>query len=92
MKLASNRGHIGRVLLCNRERRFRCDSKMPASERTSCHCHGECMEPKSPIKSKELKETLLPSVLYPTDTEDYFELACEDDEFGVHIPDQTDDK
>jgi hypothetical protein len=23
---------------------------------------------------------------------DYFELACEDDEFGVHIPDQADDK
>jgi hypothetical protein len=53
---------------------------------------GEYMEPKSPIKSRELKETLLPTVLYPIDTEDYFELACEDDEFGVHIPDQTDDK
>jgi hypothetical protein len=50
------------------------------------------MEPKSPTKSRELKETLLPSVLYPTDTEDYFELACEDDEFGVHIPDHADDK
>ena len=50
------------------------------------------MEPKSPTKSRELKETLLPSVLYPTDTEDYFELACEGDEFGVHIPDHADDK
>jgi hypothetical protein len=50
------------------------------------------MEPKRPIKSRELKEMLLPTVLYPTDTEDYFELACEDDEFGVHIPDQADDK
>ena len=50
------------------------------------------MEPKSPIKSRELKEMLRQTVLYPTDTEDYFELACEDDEFGVHIPDQTDDK
>ena len=50
------------------------------------------MEPKSPTRSRELKETMLPSVLYPTDTEDYFELACEDDEFGVHIPGHADDK
>jgi hypothetical protein len=50
------------------------------------------MEPKSPVKSREVKEVLLPTVLYPIDTEDCFELACEDDEFGVHIPDQTDDK
>jgi hypothetical protein len=50
------------------------------------------MERKSPIKSRELEEVLLPTVLYPTDTEDYLELACEDDEFGVHIPVQTDDK
>jgi hypothetical protein len=50
------------------------------------------MEPKSPIKRRELKETLLPAVLCPLDTEDYFELACEDDEFGVHLPDHSDDK
>ena len=50
------------------------------------------MEPKSPTKSRELKEMLPPTVLHPTDAEDYFELAREDDEFGVHVPDQTDDK
>ena len=37
-------------------------------------------------------ETLLPTVLYPVDTEDYFELACEADEFGVHVLDHSDDK
>jgi hypothetical protein len=43
------------------------------------------MEPKnSPIKSKD-SEVSLPTVLYPVDTEDYFELACEADEFGVHV-------
>lgn len=47
------------------------------------------MEPKSPIKSRDLQETLLPSVLYPVDTEDYFELAYEADEFGVHAPDHS---
>ncbi len=50
------------------------------------------MEPKSPIKRRELQETLLPTVLYPLDTEDYFELAYEDDEFGVHLPDHSDDR
>lgn len=45
------------------------------------------MEPKSPIKSSDMPETLLPTVLSPVDTEDYFELAYEDDEFGVHVPD-----
>ena len=92
MKIASNRGHIGRVLLLNRKRSLSLRFKTPASERTSCHYRGECMEPKSPIKNREVKEVLLPSVLYPTDTEDCFELACEDDEFGVHVPDCADDK
>jgi hypothetical protein len=68
------------------ERRFPRYSKMPASERVSCSRHGECMEPKSPIKSSDMPETLLPTVLRPVDTEDYFELAYEDDEFGVHLP------
>jgi hypothetical protein len=45
------------------------------------------MDPKSPIKSRDLMETLLPAFLYPVDDEDYFELAREDDEFGVHLPD-----
>ena len=50
------------------------------------------MEPKSPIKSRDLTETLLPTVLYPADTEDCFELACEADEFGVHVLDHPDYK
>ena len=50
------------------------------------------MEPKSPIKSSAMPETLPPTVLSPVDTEDYFELAYEDDEFGVHLADLTDDK
>ena len=50
------------------------------------------MEQKSPTKHGELKETLLPTTLWPVDAEDYFELACEDDEFGVHVPDPSDDK
>ena len=49
------------------------------------------MEPKSPIKSRDLTETLLPTVLYPLDTEDCFELAREDDEFGVHLPEQSEE-
>jgi hypothetical protein len=44
------------------------------------------MEPKnSPIKSANLIEVSLPTVLYLVDTEDCFELACEADEFGIHV-------
>ena len=50
------------------------------------------MEPKSTIKSSDMPETLLPTVLCPVDAEDYFELAYEADEFGVHVPDHSDDK
>jgi hypothetical protein len=50
------------------------------------------MEPKSPRKSREVEETLLPAILYPLDADDYFELACEEDEFGVHPPGQSDDR
>src|ERR1700694_3844465 len=89
---ASNRGHISRVLLCTMDRRLPRHSKLPASARISCSRRGECMEPKSPIKSRDLTETLLPTVLYPADTEDCFELACEADEFGVHVLDHPDDK
>jgi hypothetical protein len=46
----------------------------------------DVMEPKnSPIKSTNLIEVSLPTVLCPVDAEDYFELACEADEFGVHV-------
>ncbi len=44
------------------------------------------MEPKSTIKSSDMPETLLPTVFCPIDAEDYFELAYEADEFGVHLP------
>jgi hypothetical protein len=37
---------------------------------------------KDPIKSTDFKEAV--------DTEDYFDLAYEADEFGVHAPDQAD--
>jgi hypothetical protein len=67
-------------------------SKLPISERISCSRHGEYMEPKSLGKSGDSKETLLPPVLYPLDAEDCFELACEADEFGVHLPDLSDDE
>jgi hypothetical protein len=50
------------------------------------------MEPKSLSKSRDSKEILPPTVLYPLDTEDCFELACEADEFGVHLPDLSDDE
>jgi hypothetical protein len=50
------------------------------------------MEPKRLIKPGDLRETLLPTVLCPLDTEDCFELAYEDDEFGVHLADHPDDK
>jgi hypothetical protein len=74
------------------ERRFPRYAKIPASERIACSSHGEHMEPKSPIKSSDLPETLLPTVLCPVDTEDYFELAYETDEFGVHVPDYLVDR
>jgi hypothetical protein len=46
------------------------------------------MEPKkSSSKSQDLKGTLQPMVRYSVDTDDYFELAYEPDEFGVHVPD-----
>ena len=44
------------------------------------------MQPKDPIKRRDIQETLLPRFLYPVDSEDYFELAYETDEFGVHLP------
>lgn len=45
------------------------------------------MDPKkSPIKSRDLTEDLQPTVVCPVDTDDYFELAHEADEFGVHVP------
>jgi hypothetical protein len=48
------------------------------------------MEPKkSPINSANLGDVLSPTVLCPVDTEDYFELAYEADEFGVHIPEHS---
>jgi hypothetical protein len=50
------------------------------------------MEPKSPIKLRDLTEALLPTPSCPIDTEDYFELAYEVDEFGVHAPYRSDDK
>ena len=46
------------------------------------------MEPKNPTKNRELMETMVPAILYPVDSEDCFELAWEDDEFGVHLPEQ----
>jgi hypothetical protein len=42
------------------------------------------MEPKSPLKRKDLDETSTP--LGPVNSDDYFELAYEIDEFGVHVP------
>jgi hypothetical protein len=74
------------------ERRFPHYAKIPASERTACSRQGERMEPKSPIKSSDTPETLLPSVLCPVDADDYFELAYETDEFGVHVPDYLVDR
>jgi hypothetical protein len=51
------------------------------------------MEPKnSPIKCTSLKEVLRPTVLCPLDAEDYFELAYEADEFGIHVPDHSADE
>ena len=64
----------------------------PVSAASPVGYHGEHMEPKSPTKSRYVTETLLPTILYPLDAEDYFELAREDDEFGVHLPDPPDEK
>jgi hypothetical protein len=73
-------------------RRLSGHANLAASERISCSRHGECMKPKSPIKPGDSRKTLLPTVLYPLETEDCFELAYEADEFGVHLPDHPDDK
>jgi hypothetical protein len=67
-------------------------SSMQASECHSRFDHGDRMEPKSPIKLRDPTETFPPRPSYPMDAEDYFELAYEVDEFGVHAPYQTDDK
>ena len=51
------------------------------------------MEPKkNAIKSRDLTEALQPTVSCPVDTDDYFELAYEADEFGVHVPDHSAEK
>ena len=50
------------------------------------------MEPKTPNKPGNLIAALLMTPLFALDTEDYFELAYEVDEFGVHAPYQSDDK
>jgi hypothetical protein len=51
------------------------------------------MEPKkSSTKSQDLKGALQPMVPYSVDTDDYFELAYEPDEFGVRIPDLSTEK
>jgi hypothetical protein len=43
------------------------------------------MEPLNGAKTGDLKEISPQGLLNPLDAEDYFELACEADEFGVHI-------
>jgi len=51
------------------------------------------MEPKkSPTKSQDLKDASQPAVSVLVDTDDYFELAYEADEFGVHVPDLSTEK
>jgi len=50
------------------------------------------MEPKSPLKLRDPTEAFPPKPSCPMDTEDYFELAYEIDEFGVHAPYQSDDR
>jgi hypothetical protein len=48
------------------------------------------MEPKkNPIKSRDSMEALRPLASCPADIDDYFELACEADEFGIHVPDDS---
>ena len=51
------------------------------------------MEPKKSLtkSSRDLKEASQPTVC-PVDTDDYFELAYEADEFGVHVPDHLAEK
>ena len=49
------------------------------------HDTGNAMEPLNGAKTGDLKEISPQGLLNPLDAEDYFELACEADEFGVHI-------
>lgn len=44
------------------------------------------MEPRITFRSKDKDETSPQAPPSPLDTEDYFELAYEADEFGVHVP------
>ena len=45
------------------------------------------MEPKNTsMESRDTKDVLSPTLSYPVDTEDCFELAYEADEFGVCLP------
>ena len=44
------------------------------------------MEPKSRVKRSDSQEQSIPASTSATETEDYFELAYEIDEFGVHVP------
>jgi hypothetical protein len=44
------------------------------------------MEPKSPIRSRDLQGQSLSMSLCPVDSEDHFELAYEADEFGLRVP------
>jgi hypothetical protein len=74
------------------ERRFPRIQRYRQASVSPVPANGECMEPKSPIKSSDMPETLLPTVLCPVDAEDYFELAYEADEFGVHVPHHSDDE
>ncbi len=51
------------------------------------------MEPsKSLLKSRGLQEAWQPTIVCPVDIDDYFELADEADEFGVHAPDHAAEK
>jgi hypothetical protein len=67
------------------ERRLHRHSSIQASERSARFNHGESMEPKSPPKRKDPDQAALPVPLSPVNSEDYFELAYETDEFGVHV-------
>jgi hypothetical protein len=44
------------------------------------------MELKSRVKRGDSQEQPIPRSPSPMESEDYFELAYETDEFGVHIP------
>ena len=44
------------------------------------------MEPQSIVRRKDEDDALRPPTQPPVDAEDYFELAYETDEFGVHLP------